>query len=204
MTAIVRYIITHTYRRNVVMTVLLLSVLVAEHAVGGGEPECFVAEPDDYRRDDYLAPVTCSLSGAVVISTQEAHALHSQGVLFIDVLPAPRRPAGLAPDAIWLPKRRRNIPASVWLPNVGFGTLPVEEAVYFRTSLAQVSAGDRNKALVFYCLTDCWMSWNAARRALEWGYTHVYWYPDGSDGWSMAGLPLEDSVPLPDGEGIEQ
>jgi hypothetical protein len=25
----------------------------------------------------------------------------------------------------------------------------------------------------------------------------VIWYPDGTDGWSEAGLPLEDAQPIP-------
>ena len=51
--------------------------------------------------------------------------------------------------------------------------------------------------LVFYCLRSCWMSWNAARRALAIGYTNVVWYPDGTDGWEDALLPLADSTPEP-------
>jgi PQQ-dependent catabolism-associated CXXCW motif protein len=49
---------------------------------------------------------------------------------------------------------------------------------------------------LFYCLRDCWMSWNAAKRAIALGYT-VAWYPDGTDGWQDAGLPLSAAVPAP-------
>ncbi len=55
----------------------------------------------------------------------------------------------------------------------------------------------RARPLVFYCLKDCWMSWNAAKRALELGYKNVDWYPEGSDGWAAAGLPLEKRTPEP-------
>jgi PQQ-dependent catabolism-associated CXXCW motif protein len=48
---------------------------------------------------------------------------------------------------------------------------------------------------VVYCLKDCWMSWNAAKRALAMGYTNVAWYPDGTDGWASADLPLEQATP---------
>jgi PQQ-dependent catabolism-associated CXXCW motif protein len=51
--------------------------------------------------------------------------------------------------------------------------------------------------VVVFCLRDCWMSWNAARRAVAWGYTNVIWYPDGTDGWQVADLPLEQVQPLP-------
>jgi rhodanese-related sulfurtransferase len=41
------------------------------------------------------------------------------------------------------------------------------------------------------------MSWNAAKRALTYGYSDVAWYPEGTDGWQFADLPLEDSHPEP-------
>ncbi|HEM46079.1 MAG TPA: PQQ-dependent catabolism-associated CXXCW motif protein, partial [Alphaproteobacteria bacterium] len=34
-------------------------------------------------------------------------------------------------------------------------------------------------------------------RALSWGHSDVYWYPEGTDGWAAAGLPLEESTPVP-------
>ena len=44
--------------------------------------------------------------------------------------------------------------------------------------------------IVIYCLRDCWMSWNAAKRAMTMGYRNVVWYPDGTDGWEDALLTL--------------
>ena len=41
------------------------------------------------------------------------------------------------------------------------------------------------------------MSWNAAKRALALGYKNVAWYPDGTDGWEAAGLPLHEAKPEP-------
>ena len=41
------------------------------------------------------------------------------------------------------------------------------------------------------------MSWNAAKRALALGYKNVGWYPEGTDGWKAAGLPLESAEPTP-------
>jgi PQQ-dependent catabolism-associated CXXCW motif protein len=40
--------------------------------------------------------------------------------------------------------------------------------------------------LVIYCQADCWMSWNAAKQALSYGYTNVAWYPEGTAGWQRA------------------
>jgi rhodanese-related sulfurtransferase len=44
------------------------------------------------------------------------------------------------------------------------------------------------------------MSWNAAKRALALGYRKVLWYPEGTDGWSRRGLPLERRTPLGSGQ----
>ena len=94
---------------------------------------------------------------------------------------------------------RRDIPGSVWLPDTGYGELAAETENYFRLGLERVTRSDGAKLLVFYCLRDCWMSWNAAKRALALGYKNVAWYPDGTDGWEAAGLPLQEAKPEPDG-----
>jgi hypothetical protein len=36
-----------------------------------------------------------------------------------------------------------------------------------------------------------------AGRAVALGYGNVAWYPEGSDGWAAAGLPLEKRIPQP-------
>ena len=41
-----------------------------------------------------------------------------------------------------------------------------------------------------YCQgTYCWMSYNAALRAINLGYTNVLWYRGGIEAWKQAGLP---------------
>lgn len=153
---------------------------------------------DGYRLADFRTPVPQSVPDGTTIDTAQARRLFDAGkALFIDVLPAPERPDGLAPGALWLPLPRYNIPGSVWLPNVGYGRLSGRLEAYFKGNLRRLSDGDRSKPMVIYCLADCWMSWNAARRAAGYGYTQVYWYPDGTSGWKAAALPLEKSTPLP-------
>lgn len=158
--------------------------------------EGIVPEPDIYRQDQYLAPVPRTLKGGEVIGTGAAAALwKSKSALFIDVLPRAPKPANLPAGTLWRDKKRRNIPGSVWLPDTGYGALSAETEAYFRDSLADLTGGDLTRAILFYCLRDCWMSWNAAKRALALGYTKVVYFPDGTDGWSEAGLPLENSEP---------
>jgi len=72
---------------------------------------------------------------------------------------------------------------------------PVE--TYFREGLERLSGGSKSRTLVFYCLRDCWMSWNAAKRALEWGYRDVVWFPDGLDAWQDFDLPSGRVTPQP-------
>ena len=156
-----------------------------------------VAEPDDYRRDEYRAPTPRTLKGARVVDTSEAAVLwRSRPAVFIDVMPRAPRPRGLPPGTIWRDKPRLNIPGSIWLPDTGHGDLAASTMKYFRRGLEAATAGDPARTVVFYCLRDCWMSWNAARRAIGLSYTSVAWYPEGTDGWQSAGLPLEEAKPM--------
>ena len=173
---------------------LALSLTAPPATAGDGRP----AEPAGYRTHDYRSPVPATLRGATVVSDREAMRLWtSRRALFIDVMPRPPKPAGLPAGTLWRPQARRNIPGSVWLANVGFGVLSPELEAYFRSNLARLTGGDRAKPLLFDCLADCWMSWNAARRALAWGYRRVFWYPAGTDGWVAAGGGLGESEPVP-------
>ena len=152
------------------------------------------AEPAGYRMDRYNAPVPETLEGATVVTTEEAEMLWRAGAaVFIDVMPHTPKPAGLPKGTIWREAIRRDIPGSVWLPNVGYGAISKETADYFREGLT-AHAGSGSKFL-FYCMMDCWMSWNAAKRAVEWGYASVLWYPLGADGWEFEGLPLAENRP---------
>jgi PQQ-dependent catabolism-associated CXXCW motif protein len=152
-----------------------------------------VPEPDGYRVESYRAPVPATLAGATVLDTAAARTLWETGeAVFVDVLPAAPRPADLPAGTIWQPPSRDTIPGAVWLPNVGFGKLAPETDRYFRDNLRRLARGDTARPVVFFCQSDCWMSWNAARRAItEYGFEDVLWYPPGTDGWEAAGLSLQ-------------
>ncbi len=172
--------------------------LVATVVATAGTATAEVPEPESYRLENYRAPVPATLRGAKVIGTDEAEAIwRSHAASFIDVLPRPPRPRDLPAGTLWRDKPRANIPGSIWLPDTGYGELAPNMAGYFANGLDRASHGDRARMLVLYCLADCWMSWNAARRALALGYSNVTWYPEGTDGWQAALLPLQDSAPEP-------
>lgn len=161
-----------------------------------------VPEPAGYRMDQFKAPVPATLEGATVLTTATLRQLlGDEQPILVDVLPKPRKPEGRDPSQLWVEPRRDDLPGSVWLPNVGFGELSPDLATYMRTELARLTGGDKTKPLVFYCDPNCWMSWNAAKRAMtELGYSRVYWYPEGAQGWQQAGQPVmaAQSVPMPE------
>lgn len=178
------------YAASVVLALIAL--------IGVVRAEELVPEPDGYRIEDYRAPVPDTLAGARVLSTGEAEAIwRAKAGVFIDVLPRPPKPASLPAATVWRDKPRFNIPGSTWLPDTGYGELAASTEKYLRQGLLRASGGDRAVLIVVYCQADCWMSWNAAKRALSYGYSNVAWYPDGTDGWQRANLPTMEAQPEP-------
>ena len=170
--------------------------VLASGAAAGQTPSA--DEPESYRTENYRSPTPATLRGARVVSTIEAQAIWREGsTAFVDVLPgfppAPNLPTG----TLWRGQQRFNIPGSTWLSDTGYGELSPTAEAYLKMGLEQITGGDRTKSLVIYCQRHCWMSWNAARRAVMWGYTGIIWYPEGTDGWERADLPLADSQPEP-------
>ena len=144
-----------------------------------------IPEPDGYRMANYRAPVPSTLEGATVVDAAEVERLmRDADPVLIDALPAPRKPADWPEDRIWRQPGHETLPGAVWLPNVGYGDLPDDYQAWFASELERLTGGDPGRLLVFFCEADCWMSWNAAKRALALGYTHVAWYPEGTTGWA--------------------
>ena len=172
--------------------VALLLLAIPAHAQEGPP------EPEGYRTDNYRSPVPATLAGARVLATEETEAIWRAGnAVFIDVLPRPPRPKNLPEGTVWRDKPRFNMPGSMWLPDTGYGVLAAPTEAYLKQGLARATGGDKARQVVIYCQEDCWMSWNAAKRILSYGYSNVAWYPDGTDGWERAGLPLSEAQPEP-------
>lgn len=177
--------------RLAVALAVLAVVAAAEEPRAGPVPE-----PAGYRGEPYRADVPATLTGATTVGTTEARDLWRHGeTVFVDVMPRTARPDGLPPEAIWREKPRATIPGAVWLPNVGYEVLNPDEESYLRAGLAAATRGDLSRPVLFFCLDRCWMSWNAAKRGLSLGYRRVIWYPQGTDGWAEAGLPLVETAP---------
>jgi PQQ-dependent catabolism-associated CXXCW motif protein len=181
------------------MTRRLGGVVVATFALlAQAHPQQNMPEPDGYRTENYRAPVPATLSGARVLTTAEVEAIwRAKSGVFIDVLPRPPKPANLPEGTVWRDKPRFNIPGSIWLPDTGYGKLAPPTEDYLRRGIERASGGNKAALLVLYCQENCWMSWNAAKRVLSYGYSNAAWYPEGTEGWERAGLPVEESRPQP-------
>jgi PQQ-dependent catabolism-associated CXXCW motif protein len=67
---------------------------------------------------------------------------------------------------------------------------PVQQQ--FGQYLQQATRGNKEHPLVLYCLSpQCWMSYNAALRAIRLGYKNVLWYRGGIESWKQAGLQVQ-------------
>jgi PQQ-dependent catabolism-associated CXXCW motif protein len=124
----------------------------------------------------------------VIRAPDLAALLKKDRVVILDVSNSPPRPEKLAPQAVWLPPPHPVIPGSLWLAGVGAGTLDTTTDNFYRQRLGEATGNDLDRPVVVYCHERCWLSWNAAKRAIRYGYRHVYWFPDGIEGWKGAGF----------------
>ena len=178
------------------VAIIAASLVVAGAAPAPVPPQQAVPEPDGYKLDKYRDPVPATIHGGKVIHIKPlADLIAGTHPVLIDVLPAPIRPPGENPDRPWLPLPHKDIPGSLWLPDVGRGALSPVLDTWFREKLAVATSGNRSVPVVFYCLSQCWMSWNATKRAISYGYKNAIWFPEGADGWEKAGGPVQTAQP---------
>ena len=146
----------------------------------------------------YTDPVPDSVPGGVTLNTAELAVLIKQeSVILIDVLSINDvrydELDGSWPDY----PARENIPGSLWLPNVGYGQPADDMQTYFVSSVNAAADGQRDTPIVVYCVSSCWMGWNAVQHLSRAGFMRLYWYPDRTDGWLTAGYPVSPSEPVP-------
>lgn len=147
-----------------------------------------VPEPSGYWTGPNQGETPASLAGATVIHTADlADLIAREKPVLIDASPAPPPPPDLPAGTVWMAPVHRDIPGSVWLQEAGKGEISSEAEALYGSTLNELTHGSRKRAIVLYCHPKCWLSWNAAKRAVSFGYRHVYWYPDGIEGWQEAG-----------------
>lgn len=160
-------------------------------------PELFDPETG-YRIGRQRAPTPDDIPApAVLVSPEEARDLLNDGAVALDVFAAQQSRFDEL-DGTWLvSKQRLSLPGAVWLPEVGRGQLGDEMEDYLAINLERMTQGDKARALLVYCVADCWMSWNAAQRIAALGYSRVYWFRLGTDGWLDIGEDLVPVEPVP-------
>ena len=142
-----------------------------------------VPEPQGLYQGALHGYVPATLKGATVLDTAGLETLirDAQPAL-VDVAEKDRKPPSMSKDMIWLPQHR-SIPGAVWLPGAGAGTEDAAFAAAFRNRAVTLAMGKPATPIVVFCHPDCWASYNAAKRLVALGYSQVYWYPAGMEGW---------------------
>lgn len=127
------------------------------------------------------APTPNSIPGGQIITTKGLVALlgnQQLGARLFDILGG----AEMIPGAI------PAVPASQG------GSFTDQTQQEFGQFLQQVTRGNKQTPLVFYCLSShCWMSYNASLRAINMGYQNVLWYRGGIEAWKAGGQQTQQA-----------
>jgi len=149
-----------------------------DHGYADESRDWGIAPTDRLRQPPFDGPTPLQIPGAQVVRTRQLQAMlaGSDRLILVDVL-SERGHVTLA--------------GAVWLSGAGRGTNFVDPVqLELVRLLGQLTGGDKSRPLVFFCASSqCWLSYNAALRAVAAGYVKVYWYRGGVDAWSAAALP---------------
>jgi PQQ-dependent catabolism-associated CXXCW motif protein len=163
---------------------VLSPAMAQAQSYGGEDRDWKIAPTTTLRTADYSAPTPREIPGGRVVRLVELKAMLERAPrpYLIDVL-------GGAPH--------RTPSGAFWLPGAGAGDMTPDEERRFMNALAGFAGGDRNRPIVFLCSdARCWLSYNAALRAIQTGYTNVMWFRGGIAAWLHAGLPMKVSEPF--------
>lgn len=177
---------------------MMLMWLIAGQLAAAAAAEAPPFDPvTGYRTARYRGIVPHPPEGARRIDASRAEAMNRDPrVTFIDVTPAEGGSRNPATGEWRLAIEHRTLPRARWFPESGRGRLAPAIERWFASGIAR-HAGSTAAPVVVFCLSDCWMSWNAALRLHRAGYRDVRWFADGVDGWRERGLPMVAAVPEP-------
>jgi PQQ-dependent catabolism-associated CXXCW motif protein len=151
------------------------------------------------RMSAYRAPVPPTVPGGQVVTDPVRVArLADSGALLIDVMGA----AGyrIREDGTWITaEHHQTLPGAIWLPEIGRGRQEPAIAAYMHQALHVCTDGRKDRPIVIFCLSDCWMSWNAVQHVAAAGYSRIFWFPGGTDMWRLMDMPTRRAVPVPFG-----
>lgn len=113
-------------------------------------------------------PAPLSVKGTTSISTVEAKKLFDEGVLFVDTRRTQYFAKGRIPKAVSISTR------------------------YALSEKALLAVMKKNDKAVFYCHgVNCPASSKGLERAIAWGFSNLYYYREGMNGWEKAGFTVE-------------
>lgn len=145
-----------------------------------------IAATRNLRQPPYHGPTPREIPGARVVHTTELRAMvnGSNPPVLIDVLSG---------------EGHETLAGAAWLGGAGQGgSLSDGLQSDLAPLLLRLAAGDKTRPLVFFCASSqCWLSYNAALRAVAAGHTRVFWYRGGIDAWIEAQLPIAVTVAKP-------
>jgi len=170
----------------------VLALATAAHGQPSAVADGYADEDRDWgiaptkrlRQQPYHGPTPLTIPGAQVLRTRQLQAMLAD--------------AGAAPVLIDVLAEEGHVtlPGTLWVPGAGRGSNfmdPVQSVLM--QLLATFTGGDKARAMVFICASSqCWLSYNAALRAVAAGYEKVYWYRGGIEAWGAAGLPTAKAV----------
>lgn len=170
----------------------VLGAVLAAHAPAQSKPGVYAEEDKDWkvqptsrlRTVGYHSPTPLQIPGGRVVTTGQLKALMDQSPspYVIDVLGG-----GI----------HTTIAGAFWMIGAGAGDMSRDEEARFANAIAAFAGGDKNRAMVFFCVdSECWLSYNAALRAIALGYTSVMWYRGGIASWRIGGNPTRQSDPF--------
>lgn len=161
-----------------VMNVAPVSAEVTETSDWGVAP---IAE---LKPHPYHAPTPTTIPGATVVSTADVEQLMQ------------RNPAPVLLNVLDNKRAEPTIPSAVRLARAGRGG-EFDDKIQDKLAgeLDRLTGGDKARPIITFCRSsECWLSYNAALRALKLGYTNVLWYRGGINAWKEAGKPtVEDA-----------
>jgi PQQ-dependent catabolism-associated CXXCW motif protein len=126
------------------------------------------------------SPTPLAIPGGRVIATGTLETAIERGTL--DGVPF------VAIDVWRRDNPKTEVPKSRYIEYAGdYGNFndPIQQKL--KDELARLTGNDLDMPLVFFCLgARCWESYNAALRAINLGYSRVYWYRGGLHSWRAA------------------
>ncbi|QBK29328.1 rhodanese-like domain-containing protein [Roseitalea porphyridii] len=139
-----------------------------------------VAPTDRLRHGQFHAPTPLEIAGGKVVNTQGLVEAYVKGIdmVVVDVLGG-----------------EYSLPGAMTARGMAQGG-SFSDRIQQQTAqwLGQLTRGNTGAPIIIYCSDPmCWLSHNAALRAIAAGYTNVYWYRGGLQAWQMAGLKVVPS-----------